>query len=208
MESKHRREVRKALDELKPHLARFIEKTLQQATGGRVPRIDQCRNMDIQALLGLLLDEWNGIFRYHFPRAARAWVHELKEVRNQWAHERAFTRNEADRAVDTVRQLARAIGHEDIPTEKSEEKHEIRERVSKPQVAGLAQRPPGRKRVIQRECMRNLYHKCGGDEERTVHEYAAAERRGDVKRRRNKSGMSAEAYARALLADGKRKGWL
>jgi len=46
------------------------------------------------------------------------------------------------------------------------------------------------------------------NKERVVREYAAAERRGEVKRNSNDHNISAEDYARALWRDGIRKGWI
>jgi hypothetical protein len=60
----------------------------------------------------------------------------------------------------------------------------------------------------QREFMRWLYMASGHDRDRTIERYAAAEGQGLVARDHNRSGMSAEAYARALFADGAAKGWL
>ena len=62
--------------------------------------------------------------------------------------------------------------------------------------------------VTQREVMLRIVQECGGDQERAVQAYAAAERRGDAKRTRNRSNHSPEKYARALLLDGLAKGWL
>jgi hypothetical protein len=56
--------------------------------------------------------------------------------------------------------------------------------------------------------MRRLYSESSGDEARTVDAYAKAERNREVERRRNDWQWSAERYARALLHDGKQKGWL
>ena len=56
--------------------------------------------------------------------------------------------------------------------------------------------------------MRELYRSLSGDQELVVAAYAAAERKGEVKRSSNKHGLSAETYARALFMDGTRKGWI
>ncbi|GJG87331.1 hypothetical protein tb265_25120 [Gemmatimonadetes bacterium T265] len=63
-------------------------------------------------------------------------------------------------------------------------------------------------RGSQRDVMRRIWDRCGRDAESAVREYAAAEGRGDVVRRRNVQGTESEAYARALLADARQKGWL
>jgi hypothetical protein len=60
----------------------------------------------------------------------------------------------------------------------------------------------------QRDKMRELYRQCAGDEEKTITAYASAEERGEVNRRSNDYALNPEEYARRLLADGLRKGWL
>jgi len=58
----------------------------------------------------------------------------------------------------------------------------------------------------------NIYGNCAarrGPQRASTHDaYGDAERRGKVSRASNKYDISSEAYARALLADGLRKGWL
>ena len=60
----------------------------------------------------------------------------------------------------------------------------------------------------QRDVMRRLWAIYGPDEVRVTREYATAERRGEVGRARNTYNLSPEDYARRLLADGIKKGWL
>jgi hypothetical protein len=60
----------------------------------------------------------------------------------------------------------------------------------------------------QRDVMRAIYARCSGDKERAIREYAEAEQRGEVRRKSNSAKTSSEAYARALLLDGEKKGWL
>jgi len=55
--------------------------------------------------------------------------------------------------------------------------------------------------------MRELVRRFGADPERVVREYAAAEDRGEVRRGSNLRGTPSDSYARALYADGLRKGW-
>lgn len=62
--------------------------------------------------------------------------------------------------------------------------------------------------IAQRAMMQDLWRRHRPDRQRTIHEYAAAERRGEVFRERNVHGVDAEEYARRLLEDGHRKGWL
>ena len=60
----------------------------------------------------------------------------------------------------------------------------------------------------QRDKLRELFARYGDDGPVLIREYAAAERRGEVERSRNKNGLSPEAYAFWLLADARRKGWI
>jgi hypothetical protein len=56
--------------------------------------------------------------------------------------------------------------------------------------------------------MRRLVAKLWRNEDAVCHYYAAAEQRGEVPRRRNTHGTTAERYARALWNDGVKKGRL
>jgi hypothetical protein len=60
----------------------------------------------------------------------------------------------------------------------------------------------------QHDKMRQLYSRFPGDIERIIKEYAHAEACGQVGRRSNVDGWSAQRYARALYRDGIRKSWL
>lgn len=67
---------------------------------------------------------------------------------------------------------------------------------------------PEMARVTQRDVMRDIYRRLGGDHDRVVAAYAAAERRGDVKRASDVHHMTPEQYAEALYRDGVAKGWI
>jgi len=64
------------------------------------------------------------------------------------------------------------------------------------------------KRVRQVDVMRELCTQLGGDQEAVIAAYAAAEQRGEVPRRSNIHGFTAEKYALRLWQDGVSKGWL
>lgn len=68
--------------------------------------------------------------------------------------------------------------------------------------------PPSLGLRSQRDVMREIWERCGRNDTCAEREYAAAEQRGVVRRIRNAYAISAEAYARALIRDGKTKGWL
>lgn len=56
--------------------------------------------------------------------------------------------------------------------------------------------------------MRDLWQRHARDTKAVVAAYAKAEAAGFVDRRRNTHGIDAMQYARALLRDGLRRGWL
>lgn len=196
-ETAERAAVRRQLDAIKPYLSAFVAQ-YQRGTD------DRRGSSDVAALLKTFLREWEETFSQLLPSVARSYVHELIDIRNRWAHEQPFTRMESERAVDTARQLAYLIGApalettiapgspQDMPTGA----------ITFSSIGG-SQRWSG-----QREIMREIYARVGGNESRAIAEYAAAERAGIVQRKNNRSGLTPEAYARALLADGYKKGWL
>jgi hypothetical protein len=187
-----RDQVRRALDHLKPYLAAFVGQHVPAGLGRDAAR----RGSDMQALLRTMLDSWDSAFRQQLPPVARSYVHELIDIRNRWAHEEPFTTREADRAVDTVGQLSALIGVPQVSAARDLPRAEVGQVVTR-----------GRARS-QRDVMRAIYRIHGGDRERVLREYAAAERRGEVARKRNETNSSPEFYARALFSDGEAKGWL
>jgi hypothetical protein len=62
--------------------------------------------------------------------------------------------------------------------------------------------------MTQRKMMRSLIQLFGPDWDRVCPEYALAETCGRVQRRRNRYALTGDQYARVLLRDGQRKGWL
>lgn len=75
-------------------------------------------------------------------------------------------------------------------------------------VSTLLREVPVMARTTQRDVMRDLNRRFDGDHEKLVAAYAAAERRGDVKRASNVRGMEPEEYAERLYRDGTMKGWI
>jgi hypothetical protein len=62
--------------------------------------------------------------------------------------------------------------------------------------------------MTQRDMMRFLWRNYAPNEERVVREYAAREEAGEVARMSNSLAIPPLEYARLLLNDGLRKGWL
>ena len=113
--------VGKALDLLREGLRPFVERELQaqygkywitNATGdwrddlawdGDEPHLDAA------ALLRLMWDQWNVVFKKTLGFGERSLVSELREVRNRWAHQNPFSSDDAYRALDSAARLLTAI---------------------------------------------------------------------------------------------------
>ncbi len=68
---------------------------------------------DPQFLLNAIAHQWQRVFSRTLGKAERAYVNELQEVRNRWAHprvDRPFTTSDTERALDTMSRLAAAMG--------------------------------------------------------------------------------------------------
>ena len=64
---------------------------------------------DTQALLVVMWDQWNAVFKNILGQAERSLVSELRDVRNRWAHQKAFTTEDAYRALDSMVRLLTAV---------------------------------------------------------------------------------------------------
>jgi len=64
---------------------------------------------DVSALLKVMWDSWNQVFRKTLGPAERSLVQELRDHRNRWAHQEVFSSDDADRALDSAERLLTAI---------------------------------------------------------------------------------------------------
>lgn len=64
---------------------------------------------DIAAILSVIWNQWNVVFRKTLGHAERALVSELREIRNKWAHQNPFSGDDADRALDSAERLLSAV---------------------------------------------------------------------------------------------------
>lgn len=115
--------VRKALELLKEGLYPFIERELAAHHGKywltRVterwvhdlswPEDQDTPHLDIAALLRLMWEQWNDVFRKTLGHAERSLVSELREIRNKWAHQEAFSGDDTYRALDSAARLLTSI---------------------------------------------------------------------------------------------------
>ena len=64
---------------------------------------------DAAALLKLMWQMWNDVFRNTLGQAERSYVNELRGHRNRWAHQENFSSDDAYRALDSAHRLLTAI---------------------------------------------------------------------------------------------------
>lgn len=203
-----RERVLRALDALLPYLHKFVNQTLD-ASACRGKRVAA----DIGPLAHAIREEWRAVFSARLDGPTRNYVHELLDIRNRLAHSRPFDDDEARRACDTIRLVAKAVGAPLAEYDRRAGRVDALSAVSLPRESPTdtprtPRGAPSGRRLTQRDVMRAIWASCAPDEERAIREYAAAERRAEAPRKRNESGHTPEQYARALLADGLNRGWL
>ncbi len=66
--------------------------------------------LDTHSLLKLMWTRWNEVFRQRLGQSERNYVSELMTARNDWAHQKAFTNDDAYRIADTAARLLLAVG--------------------------------------------------------------------------------------------------
>ncbi|MGE3272851.1 MAG: Swt1 family HEPN domain-containing protein, partial [Chloroflexota bacterium] len=115
--------VGKALDLLREGLTPFVQRELQghfgkywitEATVGwprdlNWPADQDEPRLDITALIRLMLDHWRVVFRNTLGQADLSLVHELRDHRNKWAHQAAFSSDDTDRTLDSAARLLTSI---------------------------------------------------------------------------------------------------
>jgi hypothetical protein len=135
--AKDRERITKALDALTNGLIPLVEREMKRVykerwhdvalgsfrddrNSGR-PKGDVIR-WDAHAVLTLMWDQWNRVFRDRFDQLERSLVSELREFRNRWAHQVAFEFDDTYRVLDSVERLLRAAG---APECESRERHDL-----------------------------------------------------------------------------------
>lgn len=114
--------VGKALDLLKAGLGPFVERELQHAFKERAraqagiylgeDRLNAGKAVskwDVAALLKLMWESWNDVFRRVLGPAERSLLSELRDHRNKWAHQEPFSSDDAYRALDSACRLLIAV---------------------------------------------------------------------------------------------------
>jgi predicted AAA+ superfamily ATPase len=114
--------VGKALELLKAGLGPFVEREFRNACKERAAteaarfmgedRLNAKKPVsqwDAAALLKLMWESWNDIFRKTLGPAERSLLSELRDHRNKWAHQQTFSGDDAYRALDSAGRLLTAV---------------------------------------------------------------------------------------------------
>lgn len=114
--------VGKALELLRAGLAEFVEREFQRAFGNnaqvkalqflgddRMASQKPIHQWDSAALLKVMWEGWNEVFRQTLGPVERSLVSELRIWRNKWAHQEPFSTDDAYRALDSAERLLNAI---------------------------------------------------------------------------------------------------
>ena len=114
--------VGKGLELLRAGLEPFVQRELRRAVhAGDVDeyrlrqilsdpgRRGRSSESDVQVLLRVMWDTWNEVFREILGHAERSLVSELRDHRNNWAHQQAFSSDDAYRALDSAHRLLTSV---------------------------------------------------------------------------------------------------
>ncbi|MCX7774711.1 MAG: DUF499 domain-containing protein [Spirochaetaceae bacterium] len=120
--------VGKAMELLRAGLAPFVEREVRSRLGdGEAQRTineftesdrmlagKPVAQWDIAALLNFMWFRWNEVFSRTLGNTGRSLVSELREHRNAWAHQQAFSTEDAYRVFDTASRLLLAISAPEV----------------------------------------------------------------------------------------------
>ncbi len=114
--------VGKAMELLKKGLGPFVEREFKSIYKDRAAAEVQrflgedrlnakkaVTALDVAALLKIMWDSWNDVFRLTLGPAERSLVSELRDHRNKWAHQEAFSSDDTYRALDSSGRLLTAV---------------------------------------------------------------------------------------------------
>jgi hypothetical protein len=68
---------------------------------------------DAQAILTVMWDQWNAVFRQRLGLFERSLVSELREFRNRWAHQSELSDDDCYRVLDSVQRLLVSVDAEE-----------------------------------------------------------------------------------------------
>ena len=148
--------VGKALDLLKAGLGPFVDREIKSAIATNSITLQSVKSFvddpmvakkpigewDASALLKLMWETWNEVFRRTLGHPERSLVSEIRNWRNNWAHQQTFSSDDTDRTLDSIERLLTAVS-----ADQSEEvrrlKLELRRLVADEQARGERRKSAG-----------------------------------------------------------------
>jgi len=88
---------------------RWLEFARQNVKGVSLSSNGETVHWDASAILVVMRNEWQNVFKQRLGQAERSYVGELIEVRNAWAHQQPFSSDDTDRALDTAARMLAAV---------------------------------------------------------------------------------------------------
>src|SRR5215211_2909669 len=138
MAMSNRDRIQRGLDLLRAGLVPLVERELAARLGVRwTDVVDQGRRYalrrgqhgeilwDNYALLGVIWDQWHDVFKYTLGQPQRTLVSELRDVRNEWAHDKPFSTDTTYRALDSMKLLLQAVSASDQAREVEKHAQEV-----------------------------------------------------------------------------------
>ena len=92
---------------------REVEETLRSVAYDPPYMVNEANaldGIDAHGWLKLMWAKWNDVFKTKLGQSERNYVSELMTARNDWAHQKAFTNEDAHRTADTATRLLEAVG--------------------------------------------------------------------------------------------------
>ncbi len=120
----NRERIGRALDLLGDELYPYIEREMKAEYGDQwlevaaatIPEsylhnktAEQALKTDVSALLILMWQKWNDVFKKTLGQSERTLISELRTTRNDWAHTKTFSTDDTYRALDSIVRLLNAI---------------------------------------------------------------------------------------------------
>ena len=118
----NRDRIGQVMDALKEGLSPFAAREIKHRFGNStlseahkvlgpaaVPDEESLKSLDASALLKLMWDTWNDVFRNILGHEERSIVSELRNARNNWAHQESFSTDDTYRILDSAERLLNAV---------------------------------------------------------------------------------------------------
>lgn len=77
-------------------------------------KLEEVLTEDVSLTLQLILKQWDDVFKKKLDKSEKAIVEELRQIRNNWAHQSPFSTEDTYRALDSIVRLLKAISASEV----------------------------------------------------------------------------------------------